>query len=246
MALTLLFLVAALFIYVKYKKPAWKGAYSEHLVNRKLFRLSNEYIIFNNLLFNHNGRSNQIDHIIVSPYGVFVIETKGYKGWIIGDEYSNHWTQILYKNKYQFYNPILQNDGHVKFLNSLIEHLLNVPFIPIVVFDNAASLKVHVKNHIVINRKHLASIISQYKTPVLDEASINWIIRAIRKNSQVVNKQNLKQHKRYIQSQKERRRNSLNQGLCPRCGGHLVLRKGKYGAFYGCSNYPKCKFTINI
>jgi len=32
--------------------------------------------------------------------------------------------------------------------------------------------------------------------------------------------------------------------VCPRCDGKLVLRHGRGGkAFYGCSNYPKCKFT---
>lgn len=36
---------------------------------------------------------------------------------------------------------------------------------------------------------------------------------------------------------------TIERGICPRCGGQLVLRTGKYGSFYGCTNYPKCKFT---
>jgi len=32
--------------------------------------------------------------------------------------------------------------------------------------------------------------------------------------------------------------------LCPKCGGKLVERTGKFGPFYGCSNFPKCKYTI--
>ena len=51
----------------------WKGKYSERLVHKKMLQLSDEYTIFNNLLFESNGRSTQIDHIVVSPYGVFVI-----------------------------------------------------------------------------------------------------------------------------------------------------------------------------
>ena len=73
----------------------WKGKYSERLVHKKMLQLSDEYTIFNNLLFESNGRSTQIDHIVVSPYGVFVIETKGYKGWILGGENSEYWTQVI-------------------------------------------------------------------------------------------------------------------------------------------------------
>lgn len=39
---------------------------------------------------------------------------------------------------------------------------------------------------------------------------------------------------------------NINKRICPRCGGELVFRNGKNGPFYGCSNYPKCKFTKNI
>lgn len=33
------------------------------------------------------------------------------------------------------------------------------------------------------------------------------------------------------------------QDTCPRCGGRLILRRGKFGQFYGCSNFPKCQYT---
>ena len=36
----------------------------------------------------------------------------------------------------------------------------------------------------------------------------------------------------------------IKQGICPRCGGKLVERNGQYGTFYGCSNYPRCKFIL--
>lgn len=95
--------------------PMWKGKYSEKLVNNKIQELPEEYVVFNDLLFESSGYSTQIDHIVVSPYGVFVIETKGYKGWILGGENSEYWTQTIYKSKHQFYNPIKQNAGHVRF-----------------------------------------------------------------------------------------------------------------------------------
>ena len=141
----------------------WKGKYSERLVHKKMLQLSDEYTIFNNLLFESNGRSTQIDHIVVSPYGVFVIETKGYKGWILGGENSEYWTQVIYKSKHQFYNPIKQNEGHVRFLRHLFKCPVDFPFISIVVFNNSAELKVHVNNHIVVNSCNLNWAISQYQ-----------------------------------------------------------------------------------
>ena len=82
MAFICFILFIGLAIYIKLKRPILKGKYSEKLVHIKMLQLSDEYIIFNDFMGEINGRSTQIDHIVVSPYGVFVIETKGYKGWI--------------------------------------------------------------------------------------------------------------------------------------------------------------------
>lgn len=88
MGIILLLLIIGFLIFLRKKMRAWKtnvkGKISEHLVYHKMLQLSDEYTIFNDLLFESNGYSTQIDHLVVSPYGVFVIETKGYKGWIFG------------------------------------------------------------------------------------------------------------------------------------------------------------------
>lgn len=235
----------ALAIFIKLKTPMWKGKFSEKLVYRKISKLSDEYIIFNNLQFENNGYSTQIDHVVVSPYGVFVIETKGYKGWILGGENSEYWTQTIYKSKHQFYNPIKQNEGHIRYLRYLLRCSKKIPFIPIVVFNNSANLKVNVTNHMVVNRCNLKWAILQYKTPFLDKTTIDWIVKTIQQNHISANKEVLKRHKHNTQSQQYRSWNLINQGTCPRCGGQLTMRQGKFGSFYGCSNFPKCKFTLS-
>lgn len=192
-----------------------------------------------------NGRSTQIDHIVVSPYGVFVIETKGYKGWILGGENSEYWTQVLYKNKYKLYNPIKQNEGHVRFLRQLLKCPTDFPIIPIVVFDNSADLKVHVTNHIVVNRCNLNKAISQYKDTVLSPDQVEMVVNALQQHFTIVDKEEIKQHKHNVQNIQHSTKALINQGVCPQCGGQLILRRGKYGSFYGCSNYPRCKFTMN-
>ena len=245
MAIIGVILFFALTIFIKLKMPMWKGKYSEKLVYNKISKLSNEYFVFNDLLFEGNANSTQIDHIVVSPYGVFVIETKGYKGWILGGENSEYWTQTIYKSKHKFYNPIKQNEGHVRFLRYLLKCSVDIPFIPIVVFNNAADLKVNVVNHIVVNRCDLTRVILQYKTPILDKITIDWIIKTIQQKYIVASKGDLRRHKYNVKNQQYRSRNLIKQGVCPQCGGQLILRQGKFGPFYGCSNFPKCKFTLN-
>lgn len=239
-------LLIVLAIFIKLKMPEWKGKYSEKLVNDKLLELPEEYIVFHNLLFESNGRSTQIDHLVISPYGVFVIETKGYKGWILGGEYSEYWTQVIYKSKQQFYNPIRQNEGHVRFLRYLLKTSFEIPFIPIVVFNNDAELKMHIENHIVVNRCNLKRIILQNQTVILSSEQVNWIIKTIQNNYAITIKEDLKRHKDNAKNRQYKVEISIKQGICPQCGGQLVLRHGKYGSFYGCANYPKCRFTISL
>lgn len=237
--------MAALVIFIKVKMPMWKGKYSEKLVNDSLLSLPDEYVIFNDLLFESNGYSTQIDHIVVSPYGVFVIETKGYKGWIMGGEYSEYWTQVIYKYRHQFYNPIRQNDGHVRSLRYLLKNSFDIPFIPVVVFNNAAEIKVSVKDHVVVNRNGLKEAILQYNSKQLNREQVQWIVQTIQQNSTDADKEKVKRHKQKAKERQHRTQDRIRQGVCPQCGGKLVLRQGKYGAFYGCSNYPKCRFTLN-
>ena len=73
---------------------------------------SNIYRRFHNIIIPTNNGTTQIDHIIVSPFGLFVIETKNYKGWIFGSEKQSKWTQSLYGKKYTFQNPLRQNYKH--------------------------------------------------------------------------------------------------------------------------------------
>lgn len=222
-----------------------KGKIAEKMVHHKLMQLPEEYHVIDNVLFMSNGRSTQIDHIVVSPYAVFVIETKGYKGWIFGGESTEYWMQSIYGHKSTFYSPLLQNDGHIRFLKFLLKDLGNIPFVPIVVFNNEADLKVNVNNHIVVNRYCLKDAILQYKETVINLELKTKIISRIEASSRTQEKRAMREHKYNARSKQYDIRNMIQHGVCPRCGGMLVERRGKYGCFYGCSNYPKCTFTLN-
>jgi hypothetical protein len=89
----------------------------------------------------YNGGFSQIDLVVATNVGIIVFEVKDYSGWIFGTGYKTQWTKVLAygKQKYRFYNPIMQNDKHIGDLRKRIRQ--NVPFYSIVVFYGDCTLK---------------------------------------------------------------------------------------------------------
>ena len=221
-----------------------KGAIGEKRVARILEKLpEGKYSVINNLLLNNSGYTSQVDHVVVSVYGIFVIETKTYQGTISGGENSEQWTQNIYGNKYEFRNPILQNYGHVKSMKQVLGDYKSVPFISIVAFSSQANLRVS-SNIPVVYWSQLLDVIRGYENPVIKESDVRRITRLLMA-SNTDSKETRKDHVKNVRANVKKRQETIASGKCPRCGGDLVLRKGKYGPFYGCSNYPKCTFIQN-
>ena len=131
-------------------KALVKGYIGEKINSILLQQLPvNEYHIINNLILRlPDGSTTQIDHVIVSAYGIFVIETKNYKGKIYGTERAGQWTQYLGQKSYPFMNPLHQNYKHVMALRQMTG-LEKDCFISIVAFSDEAKLKIHTTSHVV-------------------------------------------------------------------------------------------------
>ena len=87
-----------------------------------------------------NGETSEIDLLYITQKGIFVFESKNYSGWIFGDEKSQKWTMMLpNKEKHYFYNPIKQNQTHIKWLRSYIGE--EIPLFSIIVFSERCELK---------------------------------------------------------------------------------------------------------
>lgn len=97
-----------------------KGAVGERKVNQLLNKLGPDYTLFHDLYLPTEKGTTQVDHIVTSAYGIFVIETKHYNGWIFGNEYNKYWTQVIYKRKERMLNPIRQNYRHIQALKKFI------------------------------------------------------------------------------------------------------------------------------
>lgn len=225
------------------KSPLRKGKKGESVISQLLFALPKDYLVFNDLYLEVDGRSVQIDHVVVSVYGIFVIETKNYSGRIFGADSSEYWTQCLYGNKYKLRNPLKQNFSHLLALRTL----LNIPgklFFPIVVFLNKAELKFQTRG-CVINSRDLHNVIFEKRERLLTEAMVSDI--AFRLDEADIKDEEVRHtHTLKIQKVLEEKRQSIQNGICPKCGSALIIRKGAYGEFLGCENYPRCKFKMNL
>lgn len=91
----------------------------------------------------NNGEFSQIDVVVATTEGIIVFEVKDYSGWIFGNGNYSHWTKVLVygKKKYRFYNPIKQNQNHIKTLRKQLSQLENIPFFSIIAFYGDCVLK---------------------------------------------------------------------------------------------------------
>ena len=224
-----------------------KGKVGESRVAHILSRLpKEEYRVINNILLRTpSGGTTQIDHLVISQYGIFVIETKFYKGWIYGGENSEFWTQNIYGNKYTLRNPILQNAGHVRALRQLLKDYGDIPFIPIVAFSRQATPGVS-SGTPVIYWNQIRKVIGQFKEKRIAPDAVTGIYNKLIESNIPDSKESRREHIRNVRSYEDRCNIAVASGKCPRCGGNLVLRHSKYGSFFGCSNYPRCKFTSKL
>lgn len=218
---------------VFYKKIV--GWFGEHWTKQALNKLpKDKYTLLNDIFISTDKGTHQIDHVIVSKYGIFSIETKQYNGYITGNKYDKNWVRHAGNKKYYYTNPIRQNYGHVKALSELLKidesKIYNIVCIP-----SKAKLKIEHDGELVGYDTIVEKILS-YKNEVID--NVDEIVSEI-KTSNITDKNAKKEH---IKNIKE---NIIDKDLykCPKCGGQLVERTGKYGNFKGCSNYPKCKYT---
>ena len=222
-----------------YNTPKNKGKRGEEEVFNILLQLPDEYHLMNDVILQTNNGTTQIDHVVISRYGVFVIETKNYRGNIYGDDNRQNWKQNIVT---EFYNPVKQSLGHSNAIRRNLKNWPHLKVIPIVVFTNRANLQ-NVKTcyHVVYDYQLLSTIYS-YQTVYLNDSEVkdvaNWLYHV-----DVREFVDDKTHVHNVRSAKIQQTYKIKSGICPNCGGTLVLRSGRYGGFYGCSNYPTCKFT---
>lgn len=243
--LWVLLILIPLVLFIKFKiidgkKSDKIGAKGEALVAKKLSKCKkeNDRLLNDVVLLDSKGESYQIDHIFINKNGIWIIETKNWSGRIYGSDEQKEWTQVLAygKEKHRHYSPVKQNLTHV---NKILRVLKGkTAIIPLVVFVSADIS--NVQSGYVCTLDNLPRMVERnygfYLTPQEIEKYYQIILSCQEKCNVTSEEHSI------IREEKQR---GLEKGICPNCGGILTERRGQSGAFYGCSNYPKCRFTIN-
>ena len=179
---------------------SFKGVLGETVINIAMWlKLEKDvYHRLNNITLPlANGGSTQIDHVIVSIYGIFVIETKNYKGWIFGNEKQRQWTQVIMGRKYKFQNPLRQNYLHIKTLADLLELDLSY-FHSMIAFIGECELKTRdeLPEHVLTS--DMASYVKKKQHELLSEDEVRDIVEQIESNRFSKSWKTNKQHRAYL------------------------------------------------
>jgi hypothetical protein len=220
-----------------------KGWLGEKITTFGMWALldNDTYRRIDNVIIPSPDGTTQIDHVLVSVYGIFVIETKNIKGWIFGDPHKDKWTQVIFGKKNYFQNPIKQNYRHTRCLSDYL-HLDHQIFRPVVFFISECEFKTPMPDNVL--SRGLMPYIKQFSRVCLSPEQVTQIeatLSALKRDTSL----NLQTH---LTSLRERHESTT---VCPRCGGQLVPRISQKGLhvgkpFLGCSGYPRCKFMRKV
>ncbi|BDR34919.1 nuclease-related domain-containing protein [Photobacterium damselae] len=236
------YLLPLLLIVSVFKSRWLKGIFGEFLVNRLLSKLpESDYTLIKDVTLPTSDGTTQVDHIVVSKYGIFVVETKNMKGWIFGSARQKLWTQKIYRHSSKFQNPLHQNYKHIKALETLLgcsaDYLHSV-----IVFIGDSTFKTEMPPNVTYARGSIRYI-QQFNKVVFsdkDYARLTDSINQIKLKRGVITDLKHRNHVKEIVASK------VSSNQCPRCGSEMVLRETKRGEnigkqFWGCSTFPKCR-----
>ena len=268
------YLLPLLLLAILIKSPWFKGMLGEWFINLsiRLFLDQREYHLLKDVTLPIPQGSTQIDHVIVSRFGIFVIETKNMKGWIFGNPTHKSWTQQIYRRKHSFQNPLRQNHLHMMTLKSLLgvaDHQLH----SVIYFIGDCTFKTPMPDN-VMNRGLIRHIKGK-TTQVLTPAEVMQVVETIQQGRLAANWQT---HRQHVAQLKARHSGSPRKPLsakavpdekraapspvtaqplgdqsptCPRCGNTMVLRTASRGEnrgnqFWGCRGYPTCRGMLTL
>ncbi|MEI6094480.1 MAG: nuclease-related domain-containing protein [Gammaproteobacteria bacterium] len=185
-----------------------KGRYSrrraencgEALVRQSLAKYCENrdaHVLNNVTLRLDDGSTTQVDHVLISTKGVFVIETKHYRGWIFASPKFKVWTQCTYAGKYTFQNPMYQNYKHVKAIQSLFEFLEPTIIHNMVVFSGNAVFKT-VKPDNVHHIDELIPSIEKYRDGTLSLNRVQFCIGRLEYMRLEVTRKTDIEHQQYL------------------------------------------------
>lgn len=185
--LHLIWMIPLVFLIAYIGSPRFRGTIGESQVRRNLSAnlQKNQYTVFNDLKIPAGGGTLQIDHLVVSQFGIFVVETVYKKGIISGTASQDRWKQYRFGRFTLFDNPLQQNYLAIKSLEVLL-HLPHSHFYSIVVLTGINGFRQKMPDQVVPGEK-LISLIRKHSRKMLPPETANRVLGQIsdaRLNSQ--------------------------------------------------------------
>lgn len=241
-----------------YNTPERKGARGERRVHNALSSVldESEYRVMSDLILPVAGGTTQLDHLVLSRFGIFVIETKNMSGWIFGSADQQKWTQVQKGGKRRrFQNPLHQNYAHVKAVQNILDVDPKVLY-NFVVFTGSAEPKTDTPENVAWGLRALGKLIAVRRKQVLSEHQLNsfeeqLLARALDNNRAVREEHVQNIEKKAVAktvAQQSGQAHSVDQTFCPKCGGEMIKRANRKtgDSFWGCAKFPKCRGTRKV
>lgn len=228
-----------------------KGSLGEWLAKTYAKSLPDTLILHDVLIDGAEQGTSQIDLLVIGHKGIYVIEVKLFAdAKIYGDTQKRQWHYYKHGQKYTLYNPLMQNQKHVEYLKRFLKDMGDIPCCSVVIMI-CENFKVSGENppdtalcNSIRAMGRAMNALGQDKQVIWNEEKQKEIYDYIQSNQYSGAMARL-EHKQRVAAYKAEQERTQQQKICPYCNGALVLRNGKYGGFYGCSNYPKCTYTLN-
>lgn len=235
-----------------------KGLFGEYTLYQCLEKIEgHKQYLFNLYLPKEDGETTELDVVFLHESGIYILESKNYSGFIFGSENQQNWTQTLRSRrgriqKVHFFNPVLQNKVHIKWLRVFLGEPA-LPFYSYIVFSDRCTLKqitLTSGEHVVLNRCDLSAALYENIDKAgthLSPDEIDALYEKLYPFTQVDSAEKLA-HAEQVERKKQQ---LVPKKVCPRCGGRLVVRTASKGShlgqkFMGCSNYPRCHYIEEL
>lgn len=229
------------------------GSFGEFLASAGARLFTDMLVMHDVLIEGSDGNTSQIDLLLIGKKGIYVVEVKTFTDAVIyGDGNKQYWYYYLHGRKFEIYSPIKQNKKHIKYLRDMLSDFEDIPMFSLIVLFckdfNVSNINPPGVRETGIcsslpSMKKVLRLLDEDKPDMLDMDRMSALFGYINEH-QLKGHTKRQEHKLEVKEYQQKLDEMKNERICPYCKAPLVLRKGKFGEFYGCSNYPKCRYTL--
>lgn len=231
------------------------GSFGEWLAKLYSKHFTDALVLHDVIIDGAEGRTSQTDLILIGAKGLYVVEVKLFDGAkVYGDGNKRTWYYYRGGKKYEFYSPKMQNAKHIEYLKRLLGGFGEVPCFSVITMicddfkvsniNGPGKADTLICSSLPAMKRGMLKL-TEGCPEVLDEAKRQQLFDHISAHSHDSSEARFA-HKTQVGEYKAALAEEQARNVCPCCGAPLVLKNGRFGEFWGCTNYPKCSYTRKV